>query len=75
MSRQELNGWYEYYQEEPFLADRIELQIATLSAIIGTSKGLKYKAEEYMVTKREQKKSSIDDVKKMLASISKVKKG
>lgn len=51
MSVQELNEWYDYYQEEPFLADRIEIQIAVLSAVFGNSKGLKHKVEDYLVSK------------------------
>lgn len=58
MSIRELYEWYEYYKEEPFLADRLEIQIASISSMIGSyaSGGKsKLKHSDYMIRKIEKK--------------------
>jgi len=58
MSIRELYEWYEYYSEEPFLADRLEIQMATLSLIAGSFGGSKSKHNDYMIRKEKKKEMS-----------------
>lgn len=58
MSVRELHEWYEYYSQEPFLADRLEQQLATLSTIVGSFGGSKLKPNDFMIRKLEEKKLS-----------------
>jgi hypothetical protein len=57
MSYQELYDWYEYYMNEPFFSDRIEMQLATISMLIssfGGGKGNKPKHADFMIRKPEK---------------------
>lgn len=58
MSIRELYEWYEYYSEEPFIADRLELQLAQLSTMVGSFGGSKLKSSDFMIRKIEEKKLS-----------------
>lgn len=58
MSVRELHEWYEYYSQEPFLADRLEQQLATLSTMVGSFGGSKLKPNDFMIRKLEEKKLS-----------------
>jgi len=49
MSIRELYEWYEYYSEEPFIADRLENQLARLSAMVGNFGGSKQQPKEFMI--------------------------
>ena len=69
MSHLELQSWYEYYQEEPFGYDRIEIQLATITDILLKSNGVKESSPiDHMVSisndikqyqKEKQKKSDL----------------
>ncbi len=67
MSLRELYEWYEYYSEEPFFADRIEFQLATVCNMIGGFGKSKLKHEDYMVSKKKEKVQTLkefeDDLK------------
>lgn len=55
MSVSELHEWYEYYEQEPFLADRLEIQLATLSSMVGGFGGSKLKPNDFMISKKEKR--------------------
>jgi hypothetical protein len=71
MSIRELYEWYEYYSEEPFMADRIEIQLATISNIAGSFGGSKLKHSDYMISNKEKKKGTNDPdaIKNMFMTI------
>lgn len=55
MSSSELEAWVQYYKIEPFLADRVEVALANLTAIIAgifSSKELDYK--DFMLTGKKE---------------------
>ena len=54
MSYQELYSWYDYYSEEPFLSDRLEMQLATLCHIAANFAGSKLKREDFMISNRKK---------------------
>ena len=57
MSYQELYEWYEYYMNEPFFSDRIEIQLANICTMIssfGAKKGQKPKHSDFMIRKKEE---------------------
>ena len=58
MSHNELLEWVEYYSSEPFMADRIELQLATLTdVIIKTHTSAKdVSAVDFMITVSEEQR-------------------
>lgn len=56
MSTRELYEWYDYYSQEPFFADRLEMQLATLSTMVGGFGGSKLKPNDFMIRKLEEKK-------------------
>lgn len=57
LSANELIEWYEYYKEEQFMADRLELQIATLSAMVYSSSGGKdLSAVDFMISVDDETK-------------------
>lgn len=67
MSIRELYEWYEYYSEEPFFADRLEIQMAILCNIAGGFAGSKLKHKDYMITGKKKEKQTLkefeDDLK------------
>ena len=55
MSLRELYDWYEYYNNEPFFADRIEIQLATVCTMIaGFGSKSKPKHDDFMIRKKEK---------------------
>lgn len=53
-----MRDWIEYYNDEPFFADRIEAQIALFIQIIAQIAGAKkIKASDFMICKNEKKHS------------------
>ena len=57
LSANELLEWYEYYNEEQFMADRLEVQIATLSSMVYSANGGKdLSAVDFMVTVSDEAK-------------------
>lgn len=57
MSVRELHEWYQYYNEEPFIADRLEIQLATIGFILASQNSKKkFKHSEFMVSKKETEK-------------------
>ena len=56
MSYQELLQWYDYYAEEPFLSDRVEIQLATLSNMVGSFGGSKMKHKDFMICNKTKEK-------------------
>lgn len=76
MSFRELYDWYEYYNNEPFFADRIEIQLATLSLMVSSFGKSKAKHEDFMIRKKEKDfvgihKNDTDKLKAMLLSVAK----
>lgn len=76
MSLRELYEWYEYYSEEPFFADRIEMQLATICLQISGFGKSKSKHEDFMICKKRDVKVGFDkndtsSIKTMLMSIAK----
>jgi len=59
MSLRELNEWLKYYSEEPFFADRLEIQMATLCAMTSGSKDAKH--GDFMIRKIEKKVQSLKE--------------
>ena len=68
MSIRELYEWYEFYAEEPFFADRLEIQMANVSFMMAAQSGSKKaKHSDYMIRKKKEKiqttKEFEDDLK------------
>lgn len=67
MSLRELYEWYEYYAQEPFFADRLEIQLATVSLMIAGFGKSKSKHQDFMVCKPVEKVQTLkefeDDLK------------
>ncbi|WP_276835308.1 phage tail assembly protein T [Chryseobacterium cucumeris] len=76
MSLSELYEWYEYYSEEPFLADRLEIQLATLCNMVGSFGKSKLKHSDYMVRKLKQDNNidvnNPDTIKAMFSGFAKI---
>ena len=69
MSWREFYDWYEYYNQEPFFADRIETQLATISLIaasFGASKNKRPKHEDFMIRKKEKEILSQEEKNKQI---------
>jgi len=78
MSYDELYKWMEYYNKEPFSADRQELQMANLSSIVVNLVGKsKLGTKDFMICKKEEKKQTVkefeDDLKNRFAMFAKRK--
>ena len=76
MSLRELYEWYEFYSEQPFFADRIEMQLATICLQISGFGKSKSKHEDFMICKKSDRKTGFDkndtsSIKTMLMSIAK----
>lgn len=61
MSLRELYEWYDYYAEEPFLADRLEIQMANVCTMVGSFGGSKAKHSDYMIRKIKEKTQSLEE--------------
>lgn len=55
MSIRELYEWYDYYSQEPFIADRLEIQLANIGFIASSFGSGKSKYEDFMVTGKKKK--------------------
>lgn len=55
MSIRELYEWYDYYSKEPFIADRLEIQLANIGYIASSFGGGKSKYEDFMITGKKKK--------------------
>lgn len=66
MSQRELYDWYEYYSNEPFFMDRIEVQLATVCTMIAGFGKSKAKHEDFMVRKKDKKVLSKEEHQKQL---------
>lgn len=53
MTHQELLEWHEYYNVEPFTADRTEMQLATMSFLISTSNGGKSDIKDFTLSNKQ----------------------
>lgn len=61
LSASELSEWVEFYNEEPFMADRIEVQLARLSAITVSQKsGKAVNVSDFMVTYKKAPEAAVD---------------
>ena len=62
-----MHEWYEYYKLEPFMADRIEIQLATISTLIAGFGGSKLKHNDFMISNKVKKEMTLkefeDDIK------------
>ncbi len=70
MSYDEFFQWMEYYNKEPFEADRNEIQMANLSSIVvGLTGKSKLKTKDFMISKYDEdkptKKGLQDKIKSM----------
>ncbi len=71
MSDSELQEWHEYYNLEPFHADRSELQMAVLTTIQSNKAGGKSKMRDFVISHKNEKSSvgmesmSADDINKL----------
>lgn len=63
MSLRELYEWYEYYSEEPFFADRLEMQLATVCLQISGFGKSKAKYEDFMICKKTKEIEKTDSQK------------
>ena len=68
MSLRELYEWYEYYSEQPFFADRIEMQLATICLQISGFGKSKAKHEDFMICKKSKPILSQEEKNKQLIS-------
>lgn len=50
-----LKGWMEYYELEPFMADRLEANLALIAYMMSSFMGGNSKIEEFFISKREVK--------------------
>lgn len=55
----ELKGWAEYWSEEPYMPDRIEAQLAVLTAVVAKAHGSNREPIDFMISKT--KKPSLKD--------------
>lgn len=78
MSQRELYEWYEYYSQEPFIADRLEQQLATIGYLASSFGGGKSKHEDFMITGKKKEKQTLkefeDDLKAKFMPFAKKKK-
>lgn len=69
MSIRELYEWYDYYNEEPFLADRLEIQLATLSLMVSGFGKSKSKHSDFMIRNIEKKELSQKDLENQIKAM------
>lgn len=62
----EFYEWIEYYSKEPFIADRLEIQLATICTMIGSFGKSKAKHSDFMVRKPEKKVLTKEEYNKQL---------
>lgn len=66
MSYREFYDWCEYYNLEPFFADRIETQLATVCTMIAGFGKSKSKHSDFMVQKAEKQALTQEEKNKQL---------
>jgi len=75
MSLRELYEWYDYYSEDPFLADRLEMQMANICVMVGSFGDSKLNHSDYMIRKIEKKEITLkereDNIKAMFMPFAK----
>lgn len=57
-------GWSEYYEKEPFLADRMECLLAQIAYLIASFMGSNVRIDEFFISKREKKRDLTQEIKK-----------
>ena len=55
MTYRELNDWFHHYMDEPFISDRVEVQLANLSYLIASSNGAKVDIDSFMISSENKK--------------------
>lgn len=60
MSYRELYEWANYYGDEPFIADRLEIQLATICTMIGSFGKSKMKHSDFMIRKQQENKKTLE---------------
>ncbi|TLP41036.1 phage tail assembly protein T [Arcobacter arenosus] len=70
MTHAELLEWQEYYDLEPFPADRQEYQLAVISQILAASVGADKKTEDFLIS--HKKKVKPKDNKRLEENIKKI---
>lgn len=76
MSYNEFVEWQEYYFQEPFFADRLESQIATLSYITSAVAGGKHTQNDFLISQKRdinitEKNSNLEKSLSMIFGIKK----
>ena len=61
ISYRDVSYWYEFYNRSPFMEDRIEVQLATISQLISSFGGSKAKHSDFMVSKQNKKEMTLKD--------------
>lgn len=69
MSERELYEWYEYYSHEPFMADRLEMQLATIGYLSGAAVGAKGQHSDYMISVKKEKEKPKNDAKAVVDAL------
>lgn len=71
MSYSEFLEWQDYYNEEPFLADRLEMQLAKIGySNLATAFGkIDIDFEYFLVSKQDKKENKAIDSKKLESDI------
>ncbi|WP_419767240.1 phage tail assembly protein T [Arcobacter sp.] len=61
MSYDEFIKWFEYYREEPFMADRLEYQMANLTYIVSSVMGGNNEWNQFLIRDIGDSSSSNED--------------
>jgi len=70
MSYSEFLEWKEYYSDEPFLADRIENQLAATNTILSNTAGAKSKFSDFIISnKKPTKPTNVDNLTKQVKGL------
>jgi len=65
--------WQEFYSNEPFIADRLEVQLATTNLILSSTAGGKSKFEDFIISNKRPSKPKSKEVQ--LETLTKQVKG
>ena len=66
MSYSEYKEWQEYYNIEPFYADRIEMQIAATNTILSNTAGAKSKLKDFVISRNNNEPNDLTSQVKAL---------
>lgn len=55
-----LKGWVEYYELEPFLADRIEASLTLIAYMLSSFMGNSAKMDDFFISKRKVKNRDLE---------------